>query len=109
MVALLRVALPRDAILHHSPNEQRRGGRASQAILQGMGVYPGWADLVILWRGRVLFLELKAPRGVLSVAQERFAEAVVEQGHAWELVRSPEDAIAALREHGFPVLIRLGV
>ena len=104
VVCLLRLALPSTAIVHHSANEVRIGGpagRTRQAIALGMGVHPGFADLLVLSGGRLLFLELKSVRGRLTPAQLDFRDAVVSQGHAWALVRSPEDALRALDLHEF--------
>jgi hypothetical protein len=104
VVSAVRVALPRTAIVQHCANEVTepgpRGARR-QAILTGMGVHPGFADLMVLCDGRVLFLELKSPKGRLSPAQEVFREAVLAQGFGWALVRSLDDALGALADHGF--------
>ena len=83
VVQALRVALPRSAIIHHCANEVTEAGPRGakrQAILVGMGVHPGFADLTVLCAGRVLFLELKSLKGRLSPAQEAFREAVTVQG-----------------------------
>ena len=104
IVHTLRIVLPRDAIIHHSANEVGTGGKAArqrQAILTGMGVHAGFSDLIIVSGGRILFLEVKSPRGRLSPAQRAFRDAVQAQGLAWALVRSPEDALDALRAHDF--------
>lgn len=104
IVALLHAMLPMGAIVHHAANEVGFGGRharARQAILTGMGVHAGFSDLIILSGGRVLFLEVKSPRGRLSPAQRAFRDAVQAQGFAWALVRSPENALGALEAHGF--------
>ena len=104
IVALLRAVLPKGSIVHHTANEVASGGRAAhvrQAILVGMGVHPGFADLVVLSEGRVLFLEVKSTTGRLRPAQEVFRDEVTNQGFACARVRSVDDALAALREHGF--------
>ena len=104
VVQALRFALPRSAIIHHCANEVTEPGPRGakrQAILVGMGVHPGFADLMVLCDGRVLFLELKSLKGRLSPSQEAFRDAVLAQGHAWALVRSLDDALAALADHGF--------
>ena len=109
IVALLRVILPRGSIVHHSANEVGFGGaraRNRQAILDGMGVFRGFSDLLVISDGRVMFLEVKSRAGRLSEAQERFRDMVVAQGLPWALVRSPEDAVAALRECGFRLTVR---
>jgi len=104
VVVALRFALPKGAIIHHCANEITEAGPRGakrQAILVGMGVHPGFADLVILCDRRVLFLELKSLKGKLSPAQEAFRDAVLAQGHGWALVRSLDDALGALADHGF--------
>ncbi len=70
-----------------------------------MGVHPGFADLVILCDGRVLFLELKSLKGSLSPTQEAFRDAVLAQGFGWALVRTLDDALGALADHGFTTRI----
>ena len=59
----LRFALPRDDIVHHCANEVTEAGsrgRIRQSILVGMGVHAGFADLMVISGGRVLFLEVKS-------------------------------------------------
>ena len=104
VVTALRFALPTGAIIHHCANEVTEAGPRGakrQAILVGMGVHPGFADLIILCDSRVLFLELKSLKGRLSPAQEAFRDAVLAQGFGWALVRSLDDALGALADHGF--------
>jgi len=108
VVTALRFALPKSAIIHHSANEVTEGGPRGakrQAILVGIGVHPGFADLIILCNGHVLFLELKSLRGRLSPAQEAFRDAVLTQGFGWALVRSLDDALGALADHGLTTRI----
>ena len=108
VVVALRFVLPKDAIIHHCANEVTEAGPRGakrQAILVGMGVHPGFADLVILCGGRVLFLELKSLKGRLSPAQEAFRDAVLAQGFGWALVRTLDDALRALADHGFTTRI----
>ena len=103
VVTALRFALPKGAIIHHCANEVTEAGPRGakrQAILAGMGIHPGFSDLMILCEGRVLFLELKSVKGRLSPAQEAFRDAVTAQGFGWGLVRSLDDALGALADHG---------
>lgn len=69
-------------------------------------VYPGFADLIVLSEGRVLFLEVKSKTGRLSPAQVAFRDTVQMQGFAWALVRSVDDALVALADHGFTTRVR---
>ena len=109
IVQALRVALPRDAIVHHSVNEiaaNDRRGQIRQSILVGMGVHPGFADLMVISGGRVLFLEVKSQTGRLRKSQEGFRDTVSAQGFGWALVRSVDDALGALADHGFTSRVR---
>ena len=104
IVQALRVALPRDAIIHHCANEVTEAGsrgQIRQSILVGMGVHTGFADLIVISSGRVLFLEVKSQTGRLRKSQEVFRDTVCAQGFGWALVRSVDDALGALADHGF--------
>jgi hypothetical protein len=108
VVVALRFALPKTTILHHCANEVMEPGPRGakrQAILVGMGIHAGFADLMVMCGGRVLFLELKSLKGRLSPAQEAFRDAVLAQGFGWALVRSLDDALGALADHGFTTRI----
>ena len=108
VVQALHFALPRTAIVHHCANEVTEAGPRGakrQAILVGMGVHPGFADLLVICDGRILFLELKSQKGRLSPAQEAFRDVVLAQGFGWALVRSLDDALGALADHGFTTRI----
>ena len=112
VVTALKFALPKTAIIHHCANEVTepgpRGARR-QAILVGMGVHPGFADLMVLCDSRVLFLELKSLKGRLSPNQEAFRDTVLAQGFGWALVRSVDDALGALADNGFTSRAQLPV
>ena len=110
VVIALRFALPKGAIVHHCANEVTEPGPRGakrQAVLVGMGVHPGFADLLVICDGRVLFLELKSLKGRLSPAQEAFRDAVLAQGFGWALVRSLDDALVALADHGLTSRVAL--
>ena len=112
VVTALKFALPKTAIIHHCANEVTEPGPRGakrQAILVGLGVHPGFADLIVLCDGRVLFLELKSLKGRLSPDQEVFRDAVLAQGFGWALVRSVDDALGALADNGFTSRAQLPV
>ncbi|MET4102818.1 hypothetical protein ACSSV6_003521 [Roseovarius sp. MBR-38] len=109
VVQALRFALPRDAIVHHCANEVTEAGPRGarrQAILVGMGVHAGFADLIVISGGRVLFLEVKSETGRLRKSQEDFRDTVCAQGFGWALVRSVDDALGALADNGFTSRVR---
>lgn len=112
VVTALKFALPKTAIIHHCANEVTEPGPRGakrQAILVGMGVHPGFADLMVLCDSRVLFLELKSLKGRLSPNQEAFRDTVLAQGFGWALVRSVDDALGALADNGFTSRAQLPV
>ncbi len=109
IVSALRFVLPSGSIVHHSANEVTQAGPAGarrQAILVGMGVTPGFADLIVLSQGKILFLEVKSATGSLSAAQATFRDSVQAQGFPWALVRSVDDALGALSEAGMVTRVR---
>ena len=104
VVQALRAVLPRTAIIHHCANEVTEAGSRGakrQAILVGMGVHAGFADLIVISGRRVLFLEVKSQTGRLRKSQEVFRDTVCAQGFSWALVRSVDDALGALADFGF--------
>ena len=109
IVQALRVALPRDAIVQHAVNEIAANDRRSQirqSILVGMGVHSGFADLIVMSPGQVLFLEVKSQTGRLRKSQEVFRDTVCAQGFGWALVRSVDDALGALADNGSTSRVR---
>ena len=110
IVEALRFALPRDGIVHHCANEVTEAGQRGarrQAILVGMGVHAGFADLIVISGGRVLFLEVKSQTGRLRKSQEVFRDTVVTQGFGWALVRTVDDALGALADNGFTSRVQI--
>ena len=62
-------------------------------IQQGMGAHRGLSDLIAVKDGRVVFAEIKTPRGRLSEYQERFREEIAAHGGEYAVLRSVEDAM----------------
>lgn len=69
----------------------------SQPITFGL---PGSGDILGASAGRPLSVEVKDATGRQSDIQKRFEAAWVRAGGIYLLVRSPEEAVAALRAHG---------
>lgn len=82
------------------PNEGKRSVRAGRAM-RGTGLAKGAPDLMILRAGRVGFLEVKAPKGRVSPAQVEMHAAMARQGFTVHVVRSQDEAVAALRGEGW--------
>ncbi len=62
------MALPEGAVWWHTPLGGARS-RTEAAILKGLGTRPGLPDIMVLFRARLIAIELKAPGGRLSAAQ----------------------------------------
>jgi hypothetical protein len=67
----LRCRGARDPVWWHVPNGGARREKEA-AILKGLGVRPGVADICVVHDGKFFALELKAPSGRSSAAQIAF-------------------------------------
>ena len=102
VVAYLHAQLPQ-ALIHHSPNEGNRGGAKGfrdGARNKAMGMLTGFPDLFIYTRGVGHFMEVKGPKGTLSDRQKEVRSMLQGQGAPYAVVRSVDDARAALSEWG---------
>jgi hypothetical protein len=84
------------------PNGSRRtaSGRAANGV---PGLRNGVTDLAIVGLGKVYMVEVKAPHGTLSDAQEEWRDWCMTRGLVpWACVRSLDDLIAALSHWGIP-------
>ena len=79
------------------------GGRTRGAILKSMGVRPGVPDLIFLYHGRFLGIELKAGKGTLSSAQDSCASLIVAAGGTWASARTLDDVERTLVAFGIPL------
>ena len=85
------------------PNDSHT--RMAQLARRAQGVIAGTPDLVVIApRGITLWLEVKAPRGVLSEAQKCTHDQWLRMGHRVAVVRSIKDAEDALRLAGIQVM-----
>lgn len=55
-------------------------------------ITPGLPDLIVVFRGRLAFVEVKTEKGKLSPAQEVFRAEVAGAGHDYQVWRSAHDA-----------------
>ena len=110
MVRDLRLLLPREALLLMIPNggDMTEGARKKAG---GLGEYPGAADLLVVWGGMALFIELKVHKSAMwnipkttyqKPEQKAFQAAVETAGGHYAVVRSVDEALAFLRAHGVP-------
>jgi len=93
----LRLAALPDVLWFHVPNGEARSA-ATGAKLKAMGVLAGVADFVIIYRGNVLFLELKSEgKGRLSKAQKAFKERALTAWATYVQADSPDAVRTILR------------
>jgi hypothetical protein len=83
------------AFAFHVPNGGARSGVES-AILQGLGVVGGVPDVLVVSRGRLYALELKAPGGRLSPVQKSVHEAMRAAGAEVATAVGLDDALHRL-------------
>jgi Holliday junction resolvase len=62
-------------------------------LTAGIGSYLGLPDRIAIKDGRVLFIEIKAPKGVQSNYQKRFQKYIECCGGEYVLARSVEDVM----------------
>ena len=99
----LDIALPPDAIFHHSPNGGWRVKREA-AKFKEMGVKAGWPDITIIWNGgRSWFIELKIDRNTPSLAQLACHTALRLAGSKVEVCKSLDEVEVQLRDWGIPL------
>ena len=102
IVQHFRIRLPDDCLWLHIPNGEKRSPRTG-ARLKAMGVRPGAADLIIIWRGQIICMEIKAPKGRQEPAQRDFAELAMKAGARYIIATSSAEALAKLVLCGIPL------
>lgn len=101
---LLDWILPEEVAWSHFPAGGYLLSKAAQARLYRLGLKRGFPDLMICYPPkRTLWLEVKAPRGVLSKAQKARHAQLQALGHVVVVVRSVDDALQALWTYGVPI------
>ncbi len=70
------------------------------AHFKKMGLLPGVSDIVIIWKGLALCMEVKTDTGKLSKKQILFEKRVLEVGGVYKIVRNIDDVKRALELWG---------
>jgi len=65
---------------------------------QTLGSYPGVTDLTAIRGGKVVWIEVKTPRGRLGPDQEKFLQDLEDHGGWWIVARSVEDVEHLVRD-----------
>ena len=106
VVALVRRAYPHLVLIAIQNEKAAWSLDPDKAARYGMmrkasGVLPGAPDICLaVPGGKVVWLELKAPKGTISAAQHLVHARLREIGHAVHVVRSLDDAAVILRGIG---------
>lgn len=82
------------------PNEGKRSVRAGRAM-RANGLAKGAPDLMVMRAGKIGFLEVKAAKGRVSPAQAEMHAEMARHGFTVHVVRSQDEAVAALRGEGW--------
>lgn len=89
----------------HPPNGGGRS-KAEAGIFKAMGVKPGVPDLVFIWKGSAIGVEIKPPKQGLTGSQpERHLEWTL-AGAVMTVVHSIDELAEFLPTHGVPVRAR---
>ena len=108
IVKLLRAALPPFYRVVAVPNGRFKADPRTIARLKREGLTPGIFDLqVIRSDGWSCWLEVKAEKGALSSEQKEFGDWLSSGGASAAVVRSLDEAVAALTSFGVPLRARV--
>jgi VRR-NUC domain len=72
------------------------GVSASRNTRRSRFMTAGLSDIVGIWKGQPLFIEVKTPKGIVSDAQHDFLDDVVLHGGIAFVARSVEDVVRRL-------------
>lgn len=103
VISHLVMRLP-GAVIHHSPNEVNRSGKAAMievAKKKSIGMLPGFPDLFVLWRGVLGFFEVKKPKQYPTAEQRDVMDRLKANGAdvvmVGRSVSDAEDFVIAMR------------
>lgn len=96
------VAPPR-ASMHANVNERVAPTKAHLGRMKALGMRAGVADISVLYEGRTHYLEFKTLKTAQTAAQKVFEAEVIHAGATYAVVRSAEEAHAALIAAGVPM------
>jgi hypothetical protein len=77
----------KDCLIFSIPNGGLRDKRTAM-LMKSTGLLSGAADLVVIYFGTLVFVELKTETGIQSEEQKVFAQRVRDCGFDYHLVRS---------------------
>ncbi len=103
----LDLALPEDAVWTTVEHGGKRGKREA-GRLKAKGLTPGWPDIIIIYRGSPICIELKSAKGVLSPAQKALHPRLMLAGAWVYTATSIEELEGFLSSIGVPLRATTG-
>ncbi|QDH17430.1 VRR-NUC domain-containing protein [Swingsia samuiensis] len=97
----LNYSLPTDALAMSIEN--RNNGRQEGARRKARGCLAGTPDMMVLWNGRMHFIELKTSDGKIHSSQRILFPILERTGHPVAICRSVEDVHNHLKSCGVPL------
>lgn len=85
------------ALVHHSPNEGKRS-KFEQYKAKAMNVSSGFPDLLIVYKGRSLALELKAGKNKATDNQKKWIDGLKRNGYCTAIATGFDEAKTAIDE-----------
>jgi hypothetical protein len=82
-------------------------GKAAAGMRKARGVRPGIPDIIVLWQGRLIGLEMKDARGVQRAEQRELQAEWQIHGAGYHVCRSLTDVDRALAREGVPMRYRV--
>lgn len=91
-----------------SRTDKSSGKRVSIAAVKAKreGLKPGVSDIMVLWGGRLICIELKTATGRQSPEQKEWADAATSAGAVYYVARSVQDVEEFLDTAGIPLRAR---
>jgi hypothetical protein len=84
----LTLSLPSNAVWFPVPSASRRGPAQAANMKRAGELMVGIPDIILVYHGRLIGLELKAPKGRLSPSQREFHDRLMLSGAVVHVVRS---------------------
>lgn len=105
LIKSLALILTPETRVVHVPNGGFRSKKEA-AILIGMGVMPGFPDLLFISRGRAYGIELKADDGALTESQRKAHPLLLAAGMPIAIARTAQEVIERIQAWGIPTRIK---
>ncbi|MEM9670578.1 MAG: VRR-NUC domain-containing protein [Pseudomonadota bacterium] len=103
----LDLALPRhEAIAFAVPNGGKRD-KGTALKLKREGQRNGVADIMVIWNGRPIGIEMKTAKGVQTDDQKQWAKDFTLAGGVYAVCRSVDEVAAMLDATGIPLRARI--